>query len=204
VRDNIIANNAFAGMFTLTGSQLFNDYNLLHSNGNDYLDNGNTGLKAGLHDIVGQDPQFVNPGANDYSLKPTSPAVDAGDPPAPVPAGGGDQMDIGYRELLAIPLTVILGKEGTTCAMAASGIASVEVSLVRVVDVSLPITATLPTTWVTARVSNPGQPGAYWTATVTPTAGDGYYRLYSRAKDAAGNMVTDPSLWYNFTLRGRV
>ncbi|MFN8496885.1 MAG: FG-GAP-like repeat-containing protein [Anaerolineae bacterium] len=196
VRDNIIARNGANGLQTNDGSQLFSDYNLVFGNLVDY----SQGLAPGPHDLVGKDPQFANPAANDYRLQRGSPAVDAGDPPAPVPIGGGKRVDIGYSERLAAPLTLLLGKEGATCASGAAGIASVEVGLSRVVDGTQPVTATLPLTWTPATVSAPGQVGAYWSASLTPSAGDGLYRLYARSVDGAGNRVTDPRQWFRSEL----
>jgi hypothetical protein len=40
------------------------------------------------------DPQFVNPGAGDYTLSPTSPCIDAGDPASP-PDCDGSRVDMG-------------------------------------------------------------------------------------------------------------
>ena len=81
------------------------------------------------HEITGEDPLFVNAGAGDYSLQAASPAVDTGEPLAPVPVGGGSVADMGYREVLAVPLTLLFGAEGTTCAEGNSGMASVEVGI---------------------------------------------------------------------------
>ncbi|MFN8485855.1 MAG: NosD domain-containing protein, partial [Anaerolineae bacterium] len=191
VRDNIIAGNGANGLQTNDGSQLFTDYNLVFGNLVDY-----SGVAAGPHDILGKDPRFMNPAANDYRLQRPSPAVDAGDPPAPVPVGGGRRVDIGYSERLAVPLTLLLGKEGATCAAGAAGIASVEVGLSRVVDATQPVTATLPLTWTAASVTSVGQVGSYWSAALTPSAGDGLYRLYARGADTAGNRVTDGRAWF--------
>ena len=41
---------------------------------------------------------------------------------------GGGKADLGYKEVLATPVTLLFGKEGTTCAVGASGVASVQVS----------------------------------------------------------------------------
>ncbi|MFN8474386.1 MAG: Ig-like domain-containing protein [Anaerolineae bacterium] len=191
VRDNIVADNAGNGFSEASGGQLLGDYNLVFGNKADYA-----GLAPGPHDQVDKDPAFVNPIAQDYRLQHGSPAVDAGDPPAPVPVGGGKRVDIGYSERLAVPLTLLLGKEGATCAAGAAGIASVEVGLARVADATQPVTATLPITWTAASVSSGGQVGSYWSAAVTPSTGDGLYRLYARGVDAAGNGVSDPRLWF--------
>ncbi len=191
VRDNIVADNVGNGFSVASGGQLFSDYNLVFGNKAAYA-----GLAPGPHDQVDKDPVFVSPAANDYRLQRSSPAVDAGDPPAPVPVGGGKRVDIGYSERLAVPLTLLLGKEGATCASGAAGIASVEVGLSRVADATQPVTATLPLTWTAATVSSAGQVGSYWSTALTPNAGDGLYRLYARGVDGAGNRVADPRLWY--------
>lgn len=197
VRDNIVGEHTLAGLAAEAGGLLFSDYNLLYlNNGQDYQQDQVNRIWPGLHDIEGRFPQFVDSTNNNFRLQPNSRAIDAGDPPAPVPVGGGDRIDIGYWELLATPLVLILGKEGTTCATGVSGIASVEVGLTQVLDASQPVTATLPSVWTPATVSSQGQAGSYWTASVTPSAGEGLYRLYSRATDVAGNRVGDPRLWF--------
>ncbi|MFN8482269.1 MAG: Ig-like domain-containing protein [Anaerolineae bacterium] len=188
VRDNILANNA-AGLSTATDGQMLDDYNLLNANTVNYQAGAGTTLVPGTNDIVGRDPLFVDAGHADYRLQATSPAVDTADPLADAPAGGGSRMDIGYREVVATPLTLLLGTAGTSCALAVSGIGQVEVGLSFVTDTSLPITATVPSTWLPATLKTASQAGSYWSASVTPSSGDGLYRVYARATDRAGNMA---------------
>ncbi len=188
VRDNILANNA-AGLSTTSGAQILNDYNLLNANTVNYQVGASSTLAQGANDIVNRDPLFVNVSANDYRLRTTSPAVDAGDPEGDVPVGGGARMDIGYREVTAAPLALLLGTAGASCSLAVSGIDKVEVGLSLVTDPSLPITATVPSIWLPATLKTASQAGSYWTASVTPSSGDGLYRVYARAADRAGNMA---------------
>ncbi|MFN8474924.1 MAG: NosD domain-containing protein [Anaerolineae bacterium] len=188
VRDNILANNT-AGLSTASGGQILNDYNLLNANTVNYQVGAGTTLVQGANDIVNRDPLFVDAGHADYRLQSKSPAVDTADPLADVPVGGGSRMDMGYREVVAVPLTLLLGTAGTSCAMAVSGIGKVEVGLSFVTDATLPITATVPSAWLPATLKTASQAGSYWTASVTPNSGDGMYRVYARATDRAGNMV---------------
>ncbi|MFN2168382.1 MAG: hypothetical protein ACK2U9_19255, partial [Anaerolineae bacterium] len=88
---------------------------------------------------------------------------------------------------MAVPLTLLFGTEGTTCAEGNSGVDSVDVGISYVVDASDPITATIPSSWSAASLSTPGEAGSYWTAGITPAEGDGLYRLYSKGDDVAGN-----------------
>ncbi len=94
---------------------------------------------------------------------------------------------MGYREVLAVPLTLLFGAEGTTCVEGNSGMASVEVGISHVIDASQPVTATEPSSWSAATLATAGETGSYWNAAVTPSEGDGLYRLYSQGDDVAGN-----------------
>ncbi|MFN8475367.1 MAG: Ig-like domain-containing protein [Anaerolineae bacterium] len=188
VRDNILANNA-AGLYAVGGGQILNDYNLLNANTTNYQIGTGSTLVQGANDIVNRDPLFVNAVVGDYRLRTTSPAVDAADPLGDVPVGGGARMDIGYREVTAAPLALLLGTAGTSCAMAVSGIGKVDVGLSFVTDPTLPITATVPSVWLPATLKTASQAGSYWTASVTPASGNGLYRVYARAADRAGNMT---------------
>lgn len=194
-RSSIVSGNA-TGLQTLFAGQVFDDYNLVHGNTTDYQDSAGTGLVAGPGSILGQAPGFV--GGGDYSLTPASPAVDSADPLAEVPVGGGVRADMGYQELVGVPLGLFLGKEGISAATGNSGIQSVEVGFRRITDPSLPITDTLsvPTSWQTTTLATPNQTASYWTRTLTPASGDGLYRVYSRALDRAGNRVDDATAQY--------
>ncbi|MFN8474388.1 MAG: Ig-like domain-containing protein [Anaerolineae bacterium] len=190
-RFNIFAYNG-AGVAASGGAQVFDAYNLLFQNGS----SNTSGFTPDTTDLVGVDPQFNNPDPNgppDYSLPATSPAVNR-IPTAtfqPVPLGGGDQADLGYKELLATPITLLFGKQGTTCAAGAAGVASVQVGVTKVTDPSQPPSSTLPTTWTSATLKSAGQPGSYWSLAYSSFAGDGLYRLYTRPADVSGNTITD-------------
>ncbi len=189
-RFNIFAYNG-AGVAASGGAQVFDAYNLFFQNGS----SNTSGFTPDPTDLVGIDPQFNNPDPNgppDYSLPATSPAVNR-IPTAtfqPVPLGGGDQADLGYKELLATPVTLLFGKQGTTCAAGASGVASVQVGISKVTDPSQPPSSTLPTTWTPATLKSAGQPGSYWSVAYNSFQGDGVYRLYTRPADESGNTVT--------------
>ncbi|MFN8485853.1 MAG: hypothetical protein U0768_22660 [Anaerolineae bacterium] len=189
-RFNIFAANG-AGLAASGAAQVFEAYNLLFQNGS----SDTSGFTPDSTDLVGVDPQFNNPDPNgppDYSLQPTSPAVNR--VPAatfqPVPLGGGDQADLGYKELLATPVTLLFGKQGATCAAGAAGVASVQVGVSKVSDPSQPPSSTLPTTWASATLTSAGQPGSYWSLAYSGFQGDGLYRLYTRPADASGNTIT--------------
>lgn len=200
-RDSIVSGNG-TGLFTIAGGQIFDDFNLVHGNTTDYADNAGTGLVPGPDSITGQAPGFV--GGGSYALTVASPAVDAADPLAGVPPGGGARADIGYREVVGAPLALLLGREGLSAATGNSGIQSVEVGYRRLADPTLPIThtASLPTSWLGTTLATPNETTSYWTRTLTPADGDGLYRVYSRALDRAGNRVDDPTVQYRgaFTL----
>lgn len=68
-----------------------------------------------------------------------------------------------------------------------SGVASVQVGLSYVADVTNPVTATLPSAWTGAGLTTPGESGSYWNADVTPGPDDGLYRVYTQASDVSGN-----------------
>jgi hypothetical protein len=73
MRDNIIANNGSFGATAFAASFAAQDYNL-------FFGNGNTNCSActpGVHSVL-LDPQFTNAAGGDYTLKGTSPAINAG------------------------------------------------------------------------------------------------------------------------------
>ena len=183
-------NNIFAfngtGMSAQNGAQIFSDYNLLFNTTN------YDGVVTGTHDIVGQDPLFVNGG---YRLQSASPAVDAADPTATTATGGGLQADMGYWELRARPFTVFLGDDNVSTAVAFSGVSQVEYGVVSVADVNNPLTATLPTTWNSVTLDNPNANVSKWSVNYTPAAA-GYYRLYTRATDSVNNQETETADWF--------
>jgi hypothetical protein len=189
-RDSIVASNG-SGLRTASSGQIFDDFNLVNGNTTNYKDDAATGLVAGPNSILGQAPGFV--GGGDYSLTPASPAVDQADPLADVPVGGGARADMGFKELVSLPLGLFLGREGISAASGNSGIQSVEVGFRRISDPSLPITHTdsIPTSWLATTLATPTQTASYWTKTLAPASGDGLYRVYSRALDRAGNRMND-------------
>jgi hypothetical protein len=190
-RDSIVATNG-QGLRTATAGQIFDDYNLVNGNTTNYQDSAATGLIPGTNTILGLAPGFV--GGGNYALTPISPALDKADPLAAVPVGGGARADMGYKELTALPLALLLGKEGISAATGNSGIQSVQVGFRRITNLALPVDdpASLPSTWLPTTLGTPNQTASYWTHVFTPASGDGLYRVYSRALDRAGNLVTAP------------
>lgn len=192
VENNIIVYSD-SGLQTVSGGQIFNDYNLLY-NPTDYDDQAGTGLAEGENDLTGSDPQFVDWPGEDYRLLPVSPAMNAASPDSE-PLSGGARADMGYYELFAAPLAVFLGKEGNSTAIGSSGAAQVEVGVSFVPDHNMPITATLPLEWSAVTLASPGQTYSYWSTVYTPSQ-DGLYRFYSRAGDVVGNQEEDEINWY--------
>ena len=166
-----------------------------------YDDDGNPKIQnIADNDII--DPQgthtFVDFDNQDYRLNQVSPAIDAADPTAPVPPGGGRIADMGYweyREPLAAQATILLGRFDRSTALGNSGVQSVEFGMKSVSDAETPVTDTLPSTWQNVALDSVGETQSYWDYSITP-ATEGYYRLYSRATDDVGNAETDNSTWY--------
>lgn len=79
VVNNIITDN-FRGIINFGSNNIPCSYNNVYGNGENY---------EGLPDVTGlvgnisQDPQFVDPGINDFHLQAISPCIDAGDPASP-------------------------------------------------------------------------------------------------------------------------
>ncbi|MEZ4592420.1 MAG: Ig-like domain-containing protein [Chloroflexota bacterium] len=185
---NIIANGT-------TGAQASNSGQIF-SNNNLYFNSTNfDGVSAGDEDMMGQNPQFAG-GSTPYRLSQTSPAVDAAALNAPVPNGGGTVADLGYSELLAAPVTLLLGQEDLSTVMGNSGVASVEYGVVLVPDVTSAVTATLPSEWISITLDTPGDTFSYWAQDHTPTE-EGFYRFFSRATDMVGNQELDELDWYD-------
>ncbi|MCP4542038.1 MAG: hypothetical protein GY832_33345 [Chloroflexi bacterium] len=171
---------------------IFSEYNLLY---NGTLSNtlNYTNVVTGLQDVVGQDPLLTG----DYAyLQAGSPALDTANPIAEVSPGGGVRADIGWHELLAAPISVLMGQGDDSVATESIGVGQVEYAIVPVSVVTSPITSTLPTTWTVAVLDDPGAKLTYWQATYSPS-GDGLYRIYSRATDDLGNTETDSDDWYD-------
>lgn len=183
-RNNILSGLGGTALGATNGGQLFSRYNLLNTITN------YAGVAPGPGDIVGQNPQFA--GFGDFTLQVTSPARDAAEPYLPesaVPVGGGKRADLGYKEVVATPVTLLFGRIGPSpCFIGNSGVASVEIGVAPVSDYTLPVTATLPTTWTPATLQTPGATASFWSASVTPAGG--LARLYTRAADALGNLET--------------
>jgi hypothetical protein len=201
-RYNIVAFND-AGLDNTGGGQIFTDYNLLYNTDTNWCgtcqDIVGT-VVAGENDMLGEDPSFVDPdpASGDYRLALTSPAIDA--VPAAfwtdVPAGGGDRADQGYAEVVALPTSLLLGKEGLSCALGNSGMGSVLVGVSYVPDPSLPVQETVPQHWNLATLSTAGDTGSYWNTGISFDQGDGLYRVYTRPIDQTGNMTSDPLDWF--------
>ncbi|MCP4167500.1 MAG: hypothetical protein GY759_16645 [Chloroflexi bacterium] len=196
---NIIALNDI-GFDNSQGGQIFNDYNLLYNTDTDWCGSCSNyqGSVAQASNEMVTDPLFVDASYGDFELTSSSPAVDVVPNPLwpDVPTGGGDKGDLGYRELQAVPIALLLGKEGESCSLGNAGVASVDVGLVYVSDSSLPITDTAPSTWQATSLSTVGETGSYWTADITPASGEGLYRLYSKPTDEVGNVSTQVSDWF--------
>ncbi len=185
VENNILSDNG-TGLNAASDGQIFSNYNLLDNTTN------YSGVAQGDNDVVGQDPNFQS---GTYRLTAGSPAVDAASPFAEVPAGGGERADLGYRELLAAPVSVFLGKEDVSTATGNSGVSEVEVGVTLVADPSQPVTDTLPSTWNTVPLDSPGETASYWQTDYTPGQ-EGLHRFYSRATDVVGNQESDEDDWY--------
>ncbi len=200
-RYNIVALND-SGFDNSQGGQLFNAYNLVYNTDSDWCLLGTCTdylgtLSAGPGEI-NSDPLFTDPDNGDLRLALASPAIDA-IPAAqyqPVPTGGNSRADMGYDELLAMPATLLLGKEGNSCGLGSAGVASVQVGLVYVPNSAVAADETPPSTWQNATLATAGEAGSYWTTNVTPSSGDGLYRLYSRPIDVASNVASRVSDWY--------
>ncbi|MBK7895414.1 MAG: tandem-95 repeat protein [Anaerolineaceae bacterium] len=185
---NIIANGTTGAQATNSG-QLFSNNNL-YFNSTDF-----DGVSPGDDDLTGQNPQFAS-GGTPYRLSQTSPAVDAAASDAPVPNGGGTLADLGYSELLAAPVTLLLGQEDLSTVMGNSGVASVEYGVVLVPEVTSAVTSTLPSEWISITLDTPGDTFSYWAQNHTPTE-EGFYRFFSRATDMVGNQEEDELDWYD-------
>ncbi|MCP4212938.1 MAG: hypothetical protein GY764_15880 [Halieaceae bacterium] len=198
-RYNIIAQND-VGFDDTGGGQIFNSYNLVYNSDSswcatcvDYVGSVSSGLGE-----INQVPLFTDSDNGNFKLTTSSPAVDAipkGEYAA-VAIGGGAKADMGYRELLAVPATLLLGKQGDSCGLGSAGISSVQVGLVHVTDATQSPDSTVPATWQGAALSSAGQPGSYWTTTITPDQGDGLYRLYSKPSDGVNNTPNLAMDWF--------
>ncbi|MEM7798767.1 MAG: hypothetical protein AAF633_06230 [Chloroflexota bacterium] len=184
---NIISGNT-NGLVANGKSVIFSDNNLLFNTLN------YTNVFSGLNDIIDQDPLLSTP--NGY-LTVNSPALDAVVANTLVPAGGGVAADIGWHELLAAPLSVFMGQADRSIATESVGVGAVEYAIVEVADPTSEVTSTLPATWQTATLDNPGETLTYWRATATGTTDGAFYRVYSRATDSLGNTETDVNAWFD-------
>ena len=78
VYSNTVADNGGDGLFIDGGqSGSLAKNNILSGNSPNYTDEGSGTVESG--NIIGTDPMFVDPGAEDYRLQAGSPAIDAGD-----------------------------------------------------------------------------------------------------------------------------
>lgn len=195
--ENNIVSGGTVGFATTDGAAINNNYNLLFLPGGT-LSVGNVAL--GTSNIRNVNPQFVSPApANHYRLQPTSRALDSGNPLMDAPVGGGVRIDMGYAELRARPIALLLGDEQNSRAVANSGVAAVEVGLVPVIDTTQPVTATLPTTWLpTTLQGTTGEAVRYWTYDAQPSQA-GVYRVYSRPTDRAGTVEPESTISFEGT-----
>ena len=184
--ENSILHNNLRGLEAAAGSLIRNDYNLLNNTTNV------VGVTAGANTVTG-DPLFATVGH--YQLTADSPALDAADPHAEVPLGGGVRADLGYMELRASPLMLLFGPEIKSIVTANTGVEKVEVGVRFVSDATLPPSETLPSAWETLTPAEAGQPLFYWAQSIS-RANPGLYRVYSRATDVAGNVEEHPLDWY--------
>ncbi|MEM7799196.1 MAG: FG-GAP-like repeat-containing protein, partial [Chloroflexota bacterium] len=183
---SIVSGNG-VGLAATGKSVLFSDFNLLF-NTTDY-----SNVISGTNDIRGQNPLLAGP--HGY-LQEGSPALDQAPFAARTPAGGGLRADLGWHELRAAPISIMMGQPDASLATNSIGVGSVQYAVVPVITPTLPFTATLPTSWLTATLSSPGQTLSYWQVNYNP-AGDGLYRLYSRSTDLLGNTETDVNAWFD-------
>src|SRR3990172_4023027 len=186
VRNNILSGNTL-GLQAASNALIRNQYNLLN----------NTTDVEGL--IVGEGSLFVEPVFADVGksfLDAASPAVDAADPTDEVPLAGGLRADLGFKELIASPLTLVFGPEIHSTITGNTGVAQVEYGIVPVADASVPVTETTPGAWSGLSPAQTGQPRFYWSQSISQSSA-GYYRVYSRATDAAGNLEVDNNDWYD-------
>lgn len=187
VENNIIVNQVI-GIYRRGDGTLHDSYNLLHGNSRDF---GYCCMTPGPHTIYA-DPAF----GVGYNLSAASPAVDAADPAAPVPTGGGRRADLGYKELLAAPVMLHLGPEIESTVTGNSGVVAVQVGVSHVLTASQRITETIPPEpWSAAALVAPGQTVSHWGLSYTPAI-TGLYRVYSRARDGVGNEESDSADWY--------
>jgi hypothetical protein len=105
VTDTILSNYA-VGISATTGSTAFENYNLFYGN----TVNSQGSMTHGGGSLIGQNPLFVNPGAGDYHLTGSSPAIDHGTNAGIYVDYDGDVRplgfgyDIGFDERLAVAL----------------------------------------------------------------------------------------------------
>lgn len=103
-QDGVVINNIFYNTNTSywwsDSAQATGDYNLIFG--------ASPPTQMGLHDILNQDPQFVDPGNYDFYLQPGSPAIDNGDSLFEVthdiigtPRPQGTKWDIGAYEYVS-------------------------------------------------------------------------------------------------------
>ena len=101
---NTVITNCVLGI--TGGGEVSNDYNNFYDNGTNYDESFEAGPNS-----ISADPLFVAPGAADFRLSAGSPCIDAGDPSDPVPALGGDVVDIGPIEFGSSAPTPALGDD---------------------------------------------------------------------------------------------
>ncbi len=186
INSNILSGNAI-GMSAVAGNSVFHQFNLLFGNSADF-----GGVLTASASELFADPLLDSngvPAAN-------SPAIDAADPRASTPLGGGSRADIGYRELTAQPLALLFGKTGQSCVFGSVGVDSNEYGIVQVDDpfATNPF-GTVPSSWTPFPLGAETGDRRSWDLTL-PALADGTYRLYSRPTDDLGNQTTLQNEWY--------
>ncbi len=188
VRNNILDGNGYSLQATSSGL-IRNRYNLFYNNTHDPegVTLGDGSLKA--------DPAYTP--STYYVPSAGSPPIDAAEPWAEVPLAGGLRADLGYKELIASPLTLFFSPQIHSTVTGNSGVAKVEIAVVPVTDQTKSVTETAPTTWdYTMTPAQTGQPLYYWSQSMSETNA-GLYRVYSRATDGDGNTEADANDWYD-------
>lgn len=182
VDSSIFSGNSVAAVAGIAGT-LRVRYSMFFSNGVDFTSEP----ISATSNLTATNPLFINAGALNYKLSPTSPAIDVGNPRLIPAAGSGLLPDMGYSESTARPIVLMLGTVGTLCSDATAGVASVEYGVSNASSVTSALTSTLPATWLPAALSNQGLAVTNWQSNLV-ASGDGLRRLYSRASDVLGNQ----------------
>jgi hypothetical protein len=178
LRNSIVVQCTSDGV-TITGGTLASDYNDVWGNTPANL----VGGFPGPNDIV-IDPRFVGGDPYDRHLTSRSPAIDAADPAAAVPLGGGDRADLGTFEFATGPTFVsaastdpdVLYKNGDT------------VHFVVEWQADPPLTVTVDPDSLLAGLDSAPVTGA---VTTLASSEPGHHRFALTATISAANTVAD-------------